>query len=74
MDKILTNLQFFDFNRSKKKMNIQKKVIVVIKIIIKKMLRTAKNLSYSFICGPPTIFLQMKLTLRPVQQFEFDML
>jgi hypothetical protein len=37
------------------------------------MLRTAKNLRYSFICGPLTIFLLMKLTLRPAQQFEFDM-
>ncbi len=32
------------------------------------MLRSVKNLLYSFICGP-----LMKLTLRPVQQFEFDM-
>jgi hypothetical protein len=37
------------------------------------MLRTAKNLRYFFICGPLTIFLLMKLTLRAAQQFEFDM-
>jgi hypothetical protein len=28
---------------------------------------------YSFICGPLTKFLQMKLILRPAQLFEFDM-
>jgi hypothetical protein len=36
------------------------------------MFKTAKNIGYSFIGGPLTIFLVMKLILQPAQQFEFE--
>ncbi len=72
MDKILTNLQFFDFKRSKKMRNLIGAVNYG-QNCDQNMLRTANNLRSSFICDPLAIFLQMQLTLLPAQQFEFDM-
>jgi hypothetical protein len=72
MDKILTNLKFFDFIRSKKMRN-SIEAYNYDQNNQQNMLKTANNLRYSFICDPLAIFLQIQLTLRPAQQFELDM-
>jgi hypothetical protein len=55
---------FFDYIQSQINKNWQ---------ALEKQIKKKNNIECSFILGPQTKFLLLKLILRPAQQFEFDM-